>query len=63
MSSTEILAELPKLQQRQRREVARRLFELEEEAQTLADCDQRAGQNFMLLDALEAEDALPHQSR
>ncbi len=63
MSSTEILAELPKLTHRERREMARRLLELEEEAQTLADCDQRARQNFMLLDALEAEDALCHQSR
>ncbi len=63
MSSTEILAELPKLTHQERREVARRLFELEEESQTLSDCDQRARQNFMLLDALEAEDARRHQSR
>jgi hypothetical protein len=63
MSSTEILAELPKLTHQERREVARRLFQLEEEAQTLADCDRRANENFMLLDTLEAEDARRYQSR
>jgi hypothetical protein len=63
MSSTEILAELPKLTHHERRELARRLIELEEEANLLADCDQRANQNFMLLDALEGEDARRHQSR
>jgi hypothetical protein len=63
MSSTEVLAELPKLTHQERRQVARRLFELEEEAQILADCDRRASQNFMLLDAMEAEDARRHQSQ
>ncbi len=63
MSSTEILAELPKLTHEERREVARRLFQLEEEAQILADCDRRARQNFALLDAMEAEAARHHQSR
>ncbi len=63
MSSTEILAELPKLTHQERREVARRLFQLEEDAQILADCDRRANANFMLLDALEAEDADRYQAR
>ncbi len=63
MSSTEILAELPRLTHQERREVARRLFQLEEDAQILVECDQRANQNFLLLDALEAEDARPHDSR
>ena len=57
MSSTEIIAELPRLTHHERREVARRIFELEGEAQILEDADRRANQNFMLLDALEAEDA------
>jgi hypothetical protein len=63
MSSTEILAELPKLTHQERRELARRLFELEDEAQLLADCDRRANRNLMLLDALEAEDACRNQPR
>lgn len=62
MSATEIISELPKLSHAERREIARRLFELESEAQILADCDRRANDNFLLLDALEAEDAR-HQSR
>ena len=57
MSKTEILAELPRLDHGDRREIARRLFEIEAEAQTLADCDQRADERFLLLDALEAQDA------
>jgi hypothetical protein len=63
MSSTEIIAELPRLTHQERREVARRLFELESEAQILEDVDRRANQNFLLLDALEAEDARRHPTR
>ena len=54
MSASEIIAELPKLDHVQRREIARRLFELEGEAQILADADKRANENFLLLDALES---------
>ncbi len=57
MSKTEILAELPRLDHQERREIARRLFEMEADAQTLADCDRRADEHFLMLDALEAEDA------
>jgi hypothetical protein len=57
MSKMEILAELPRLDHRDRREIARRLFEIESEAQTLADCDRRADERFRMLDALEAQDA------
>ena len=55
MSSTQGLTELNHLSHSYRREIARRLIELEEEAQTLADCDARADASFQLLDALEAE--------
>jgi hypothetical protein len=41
---------------------SRGLFELEEDAQVLADCDRRANQNFGMLDALEEQDA-KNQSR
>jgi hypothetical protein len=63
VSSTEIIAQLPKLTHQERREVARQLFQLEEEAQILEDCDRRANHHFLLLDALEAEDATRNQSR
>jgi hypothetical protein len=57
MSKTEILAELPRLDHRERREIARALFDVEADAQTLADCDHRADEHFLMLDALEAQDA------
>ena len=57
MSKMEILAELPRLNHRDRREIARRLFEMEADAQTLADCDRRADERFLMLDALEAQEA------
>jgi hypothetical protein len=57
VSTSEIIAQLPKLDHQQRREIARRLFELENEAQLLADTDRRANENFLLLDTLESEDA------
>lgn len=56
MSTTQILRELPRLSHADRRQIARRLIELEEEAQMLADCDIRADANFQMLDALEAGD-------
>ena len=48
---------MPRLDHAERREVARRLFEMEADAQTLADCDQCADEHFQMLDAMEAEDA------
>ncbi len=56
MSKTEILAELPRLGHRERREIARALFDLEADAQTLADCDRRTNEHFLMLDAREAQD-------
>ena len=56
MSTAQILTELPRLSHAERREIVRRLIALEEEAQTLADCDARADANFQLLDAMEVED-------
>lgn len=57
MSAQEIIAELGSLTPKERREVARRIFEMEDEAQILADCDRRADENFQILDRMEAEDA------
>jgi hypothetical protein len=62
MSADQILAELPQLSHAERRVIARRLVDLEEEAQILADCDRRADANFLLLDALETEDDALHQN-
>jgi hypothetical protein len=56
MSQAEIIAEIPKLSHTERREIMRRIFETESDAQTLADCDQRALERFQMLDAMEAED-------
>ena len=56
MSTAEILVEIPKLSHEARREIMRCIIEAEEEAATLAECDQRALERFQMLDAMEAED-------
>jgi hypothetical protein len=56
MSKAEIAAELPKLSAQERRELANLIFELEENAELLRECDRSANQRFLMLDALEAED-------
>jgi hypothetical protein len=63
MSFPEIVKELPKLSRSERRELARRLFEVEDdEASLLAECDRRADERFQMLDAMEAQDG-PADSR
>ena len=57
MSKSEIAAELSKLSRSDRRELARLIFEMEEDAQVLRECDGRANERFLMLDTLEAEDA------
>lgn len=59
MSKAEIIEELAKLSPQERREIVRRVFELEDEAQALTDADRRADERFRMLDAMEAEDAAP----
>jgi hypothetical protein len=56
MSKTEILTALPGLAPQERREIVRRIFELEDGAQVLADADRRADERFQMLDAMENED-------
>ncbi len=56
MSKAEIIQEIPKLSREERREIMRLIFELEEDAETLAECDRLAIERFQMLDALEAED-------
>lgn len=57
MSAAEIAAEIPKLSPVERREIARLIFDLEEDRRTLDDCDQTAAENFRMLDRMEASDA------
>jgi hypothetical protein len=56
MSRAEIIAEIPKLSHEARREIVRCIMEAEEDAATLAECDQRALDRFQMLDAMEAAD-------
>ena len=56
MSRAEIISEIPKLSHADRREIMRKIIEAEQDAATLAECDQRALENFKMLDAMEAED-------
>jgi hypothetical protein len=55
MSKAEIIKQLPKLSQRERREIARAIFEIEDDQRVLADDDRRANERFLILDALEAK--------
>lgn len=56
MSKAEIISEIPKLTHQERREIMRFIFEMEEDAETLAECDRLALERFQMLDAMEAED-------
>lgn len=55
MSKAEIIKQLPKLSQRERREIARLIFEIEDDKRILVDSDRRANERFLMLDALEAK--------
>lgn len=56
MSTSEILAALPKLSREERRRLAAAIFDLEDEADVLRDCDRRADERFRMLDLMEEED-------
>ena len=60
MSTSEIIAELPKLSPAERRRLAGAIFDLEAEADVLRDCDKRADERFASLDAIESEDGSPN---
>jgi hypothetical protein len=57
VSASEIFAELPKLSHKERRRLAAAIFDLEEDADLLRDCDRRADERFRMLDAMEEQDA------
>jgi hypothetical protein len=56
MSATEILNELPRLKQEERRAIARRVFELEEDREELERAAQATDQAFQAIDKLEEQD-------
>jgi hypothetical protein len=56
MGRAEIISEIPKLSREARREIVRCIIEAEEEAVTLAECDQRGLERFQMLDRMEAGD-------
>jgi hypothetical protein len=53
MSANEILNELPKLTEAERRAVRQRLLELAEDNEAVALCDQSALAGAMMLDRME----------
>ena len=63
MNIAEILAEIPRLSHHERREIMRLIFETEQDAETLAECDRLALERLQMLDALEAEDERKNASR
>jgi hypothetical protein len=56
MSKAQILSEIQKLSHADRRAVMRLIVEMEQDAETLAECDRLALERFQMLDAMEAED-------
>ena len=55
MSAAEIIAELPRMSVRERREIASRLLELETDADALRIADETADQGFQILDQIEGD--------
>lgn len=56
MSKAQIISEIPKLSHTERREIMRLIVEMEQDAETLTECDRLALERFQMLDAMEAED-------
>jgi len=47
------MSEIPKLSHRERREIMRLIFQTEQDADTLAECDRLALERFQMLDTTE----------
>jgi hypothetical protein len=62
MTTAEILSEIPRLSQQDRRRILDRILEIEDEAERLEVNRRMADEAFQMLDAMEAEDAA-RQSR
>jgi len=61
MSAAEIINELPKLSEAERRAVRQKLSELEAENDDIALCNQAALEGALMLDRMEEEDARRQQ--
>lgn len=57
MTTAEILSEIPRLSQQDRRRILDRILEIEDEAGQLEVSRRMADEAFQMLDAMEAEDA------
>jgi hypothetical protein len=57
MSAAQIIEELPKLSEADRRAVRQKLLELAAENRDIESCDQAALEGALILDRLEEEDA------
>ncbi len=55
MSKAQIISEIPKLSHADRREIMRLIVEMEQNAETLAECDRLALERFQMLDAMESK--------
>ena len=55
MSLSEIIDELPRLSHQERRELCRRVIDLESEHDDMVLCDHTAREGFAMLDSMEAE--------
>lgn len=62
MSLSDIIETLPSLSHEERRELCRRVLELESESEDIALCDHVAREGFAMLDRMEAEDEVRGQS-
>ncbi len=57
MTKSDVIAELHRFSSRERREILERLLELEDEARTLEEHRRLADETFLMLDALEEQNA------
>ena len=57
MSMAEIIDELPKLTHHERRELCRKIVEIESQGEDIDVCDETAREGFAMLDQMEAQDA------
>ncbi len=57
MRMAEIIDELPKLTHHERRELCRKIVEIESQGEEIDLCDEAAREGFAMLDQMEAQDA------
>ena len=62
MSLNEIIDELPRLSHQERRELCRRVIDLESEHEDMMLCDHIAREGFAMLDRMEVEQEAGGQS-